>query len=71
MACHWITNDGSIQCIQTSNETRGVSEVSYTTLISEVSGGNVRDVEISGDEITGTFNDGSGSIPIHLKILSS
>jgi len=44
---------------QTSNETRGVSEVSYTTLISEVSGGNVRDVEISGDEITGTFNDGS------------
>ena len=42
---------------QTSNETRGVSEVSYTTLISEVSGGNVRDVEISGDEIT-TFNDG-------------
>jgi cell division protease FtsH len=44
---------------QTSSETRGVSEVSYTTLISEVSGGNVRDVEISGDEITGTFNDGS------------
>ena len=44
---------------QTSNETRGVSEVSYTTLISEVSGGNVRDVVITGDEITGTFNDGA------------
>ena len=44
---------------QTSSESRGVNEISYTTLISEVSGGNVRDVVISGDEITGTFNDGS------------
>ncbi|MBH21017.1 MAG: cell division protein FtsH [Rhodobiaceae bacterium] len=43
----------------TSSESRGVNEISYTTLISEVSGGNVRDVVISGDEITGTFNDGS------------
>jgi cell division protease FtsH len=44
---------------QTSSESRGINEISYTTLISEVSGGNVRDVVISGDEITGTFNDGS------------
>mgnify|MGYP006084455399 CR=1 FL=1 len=44
---------------QTSSENRGINEISYTTLISEVSGGNVRDVLISGDEITGTFNDGT------------
>jgi cell division protease FtsH len=44
---------------QTSSETRGVTEISYTTLISEVSGGNVRDVVITGDEIRGSFNDGS------------
>ncbi len=44
---------------QTSNESRGISDISYTTLISEVSGGNVRDVVITGDEITGTFSDGT------------
>ena len=34
------------------------SEISYSTLLAEVDGGNVREVTITGNRIAGKFNDG-------------
>jgi cell division protease FtsH len=44
---------------QNTGETRGVKDISYSAMLSEVSGGNVSDVVISGNLIEGRFNDGT------------
>ena len=36
------------------------SEISFSQLLAEVDNGNVTDVEISGDSISGHFSDGRG-----------
>ena len=44
---------------QNTNETRGIKDISYSAMLSEVTGGNVSDVIISGNLIEGRFNDGT------------
>ena len=44
---------------QNTNETRGIKDISYSAMLSEVTGGNVSEVIISGNLIEGRFNDGT------------
>jgi len=44
---------------QNTGETRGIKDISYSSMLSEVSGGNVSEVVISGNLIEGRLNDGT------------